>query len=514
MALTTSVDTPTDVELASVVGVPDSPAAIFGSFATAAVVGQGAAALDGLGRHASAEDWLRWRGLTTDGERGFGSREGLAWRVEVSPGVLAFRRKDYGRAARREEAATFWDDAVAAPGQARTSRSIEQSDHFAALDEEMRVATEVCAELEPGRAQQPKRGRIAAWSAKSRAKMVERLGTLDYEPMLSQGAPAMVTLTYPGDWLAVAPSAAVCAQHVRLLQLRYRRAWGAKMVGVWKREFQRRGAPHYHLFMVPPVGRAACAVRHDHGDGVGCVDGPEFREWLASTWVDIVGARGCGQDEPLWGIDGIICCERHRHHRVTAHPSTVDVAEGSRYTDPRRVGVYFSKHGSFAAKDYQNDAPAEWLEDESAGIGRFWGVWGLRKVVAAVEVEPDAYDALRRTARRWQAGTALRDRDGAPSTMVVPVWRKRRTVDRETGEIGFRWVKRSVKTRIRPRLGGRGGFMMVNDAPGLAIDLGRMLDPKPVPERPAAARRRAYLALRTSSIVSCGEEDTAPDAGA
>lgn len=464
--LTTSVDTPRREQHQTRYEVPDSPAGLFGSFAVVDLVGAAAASLDVLDRHATPEEWMRWKGLdwarhlpTDAAGRPLGSqlmsREGVVWRIEVSPGSVAFRSRDYGRA-----------DATEERQKAHTEEEVERLDYFARLR----------AEIEDGR-EPVRRGKVRSWSTKSRAKMVERLSTLDYEPMISQGAPAMVTLTYPGDWVAVAPTAQVAAQHLRLLQLRFRRAFDRKMIGVWKREFQDRGAPHWHILMTPPAVPAR--------------DGRTFRVWLAETWVEIVGAAGCGHAEPANGPSGRIeCCERHRHLAAHLHDSVVDQREGARYVDPRRVGVYFGKHGSFAAKDYQNEAPAEWLDDETAGIGRFWGVWGLKPVVRAVEVPPDVADAARRTARRWQAATALRDRSGAPSTMTVKVWRKKTTIDRETGEIGFRWVRRNVRKRIRPRLRGRGGFLALNDGPALAMDLGRYVDAvvAPVVWQPGRAR--------------------------
>jgi hypothetical protein len=57
----------------------------------------------------------------------------------------------------------------------------------------------------------------------------------------------MLTLTYPGDWLIVAPNAEVVKRHFQALCKRYGRAWGEPLIGPWKLEFQRRGAPHFHI---------------------------------------------------------------------------------------------------------------------------------------------------------------------------------------------------------------------------------------------------------------------------
>lgn len=493
LALDTSVGTTTDDPHVVDGGVaPDSLAGLFGSFADVALVGIAAASLDVLGRHASPEEWLRWTGHALDDSpvevrttewvrgvghvtaafdprirqttkladdprdrevmaagllhHGLGTRAGPVWRIEVSPGSIAFRQSD----------------------PLRSERTRERQAEAAWVDRRVRVATGGGLDDDGPRG----RGRVTSWSQRSRSKMTERLNSLDYTPMVSRGAPALLTVTYPGEWLAVAPNSATCTKHVRALMHRYRRAWGESMIAVWKREFQRRGAPHYHFLMVPPTGVSK--------------DGRPFRQWLADEWVAIVGAQSCGGRPPEWG-EPADCCERHRHLAAHQHEKVVDVAEGARYADPRRVGVYFAKHGAYRAKDYQNEAPAEWLEDPSEGVGRFWGVWGLKPAVAAVVVDPDVSKVLRRVARRWESATMLRERPGhrvevegrvyraptAPVALPVEVWRKVQTVDRVTGEIGFRWRKRRTSTRLRPHLSQRSGFLCVNDGPALAMDLGR-----------------------------------------
>ena len=104
--------------------------------------------------------------------------------------------------------------------------------------------------------QEPEDGRkITGWSRRSRARMVATMAELDLAPLLmQQDEPAMVTLTYPGDWEAVAPHGPAVKAHLRAFFKRFERAWGMPWRGVWKLEFQRRGAPHFHLLMVPPSG--------------------------------------------------------------------------------------------------------------------------------------------------------------------------------------------------------------------------------------------------------------------
>jgi hypothetical protein len=120
----------------------------------------------------------------------------------------------------------------------------------------------------PGRA-------ITEWSRKSRAAKCGTFAELDYTPLVECGrVPAMVTLTYPGGWESVAPDGASMKRHMMLWRKRFQREWGERAHYIWKLEFQRRGAPHIHLWMAPPH-----AV---------CRSGRKFRDWLSQELADIV----------------------------------------------------------------------------------------------------------------------------------------------------------------------------------------------------------------------------------
>ena len=240
----------------------------------------------------------------------------------------------------------------------------------------------------------------------------------------------MLTRTYPGGWLSVAPDAAASRRHLLMFRKRYARAWGRPLVCVWKREFQRRGAPHYHLLIVPPTGRTK--------------DGETFREWVARTWVEVVG-----HPDPAVRADMLA---------VALHSKTVDFNEGTRARDPKRLASYFAKHGVYAAKDYQNEPPAAWTA-AGASVGRFWGYWGLERTTVVVEVSDAEAKAAARTVRRWSRANGYR------------VQRTVQRVDTRTGVIRSRrsgvWVS---------RMPGSLGFVLVNDGPGFVSRLAPYLD--------------------------------------
>jgi hypothetical protein len=72
----------------------------------------------------------------------------------------------------------------------------------------------------------PEREPITGWSRKSRA-VIRVFAELDYSPLIvTEDLPAMITLTYLGDWLTVAPNAAAVKRvHFKALAKRWQRVW-------------------------------------------------------------------------------------------------------------------------------------------------------------------------------------------------------------------------------------------------------------------------------------------------
>jgi hypothetical protein len=403
--------------------------------------------------------------------------EGPRWQIVISPGVLRVRTRDYARAERGHE------------------RRLRR--HQADSDTRIRAKGEDMHANEPVRG----RGRIRGWSARSRAHLVARLSDLDYTRLYGRyksctgcgldysveldrcpgcrctdGAltdrtgrlPCMLTLTYPGDWVTVAPDGETVKRHLSALGSRYKRAWGEPLIGVWKLEFQRRGAPHFHLSTTPPMGMAR--VRDPHTGEPIRVD---FRRWLSIVWADIVA-----HPDP----------EQWRRHLAAG--TGVDYAEGIRCIDPRRMAVYFAKYGHGGAKDYQHQVPPQWLSarlrcadcdtayfengddpcpacgsyeaeliEEAGGAGRIWGYWGLRPVLAAREVTPAVGIQIGRVMRRWYRAKRL--------TRKITVQR----VDQVTGRVYTRRSTVRKKLFVHNR-----GFAVVNDGPAFAAQLARYLN--------------------------------------
>jgi hypothetical protein len=291
-------------------------------------------------------------------------------------------------------------------------------------------------------------GVITEWSRKSRSAMCRTFAELDYTPLVDSGrVPAMVTLTYPGDWEIVAPDGASVKRHMILWRKRFQREYGEPARYIWKLEFQRRGAPHIHLWMAPPIspGRS----------------GSGFAQWLSETWAQVV-------DHPD--------AEQKARHRLAG--TAIDVRNGLKACDPKRLAIYFTKHSSpnlHGDKEYQHIVPELW-QQPGRGPGRFWGVYGLKKAIAVVEVAQDAYLTARRILRRWSRSQAAYGDSGSRfPTAVVPRTATRLVprVDLATGVVQYRRVRRR---RTFCNQGGlAGGYALVNDGPAFASQLAAAL---------------------------------------
>lgn len=388
--------------------------------------------------------------------------EGAVPMLEVSAGLVRLTAPDLNRRERR------LNRAADAPLAVSTEEEAERAWANSPVHEFPELAGEVGERI------------ITGWSRRSRARMVATMAELDLAPLLMQdNAPAMVTLTYPSDWETVAPDGETVKKHLKELRARFRRAWDADLMAVWKLEFQRRGAPHFHLLMVPPKGRASAGRRAEYELRVamweaGVIarkprwksmagDGETFARWLSLAWADIVA-----HPDPV---------ERMKHECAG---TAVDYAEGSRARDPKRAAVYFGKHGSFASKDYQHEVPELWRASGKS-VGRFWGYWGLSKVKAAATLSFDAMLLLGRVLRKY--GTRTKVWDDATNTHIVrPVMRtvyKQRKAGEWVSPAGVRILKfkaRKQSVRAKRMTGKWGaGFLLVNDGAAMARDLGRVL---------------------------------------
>ena len=131
---------------------------------------------------------------------------------------------------------------------------------------------------------------------------------------------------------------------------------------LWRKRFQRNGANRPATSGSWNFNGAA-----HHTFTYGCSpytvgrSGRRFRNWLSQEWADIVA-----HPDP----------EQRARHLLTC--TAVDILNGLRACDPKRLAIYFTKHSSpnqLGDKEYQHIVPQGW-QHPGHGPGRVWGARG------------------------------------------------------------------------------------------------------------------------------------------
>lgn len=107
------------------------------------------------------------------------------------------------------------------------------------------------------------RGKVCGFSRASRKRMLDLLNSIDRSTVSSV---LFIDLTYPSAW---PQDETVWKRDLDAFFKRLRRRW-PNAAAIWRLEFQKRGAPHFHLllFGVQRVPKA----------------------WLSSSWYQVVGS--------------------------------------------------------------------------------------------------------------------------------------------------------------------------------------------------------------------------------
>lgn len=168
-----------------------------------------------------------------------------------------------------------------------------------------------------------RRGNITEWSAKSRRELLLTINALDWDELGKDLH--WLGLTSPGDNPA---DGATFKGWLKKFYLRWCKKWQQPAKGLWKFEYQQRGAGHVHLLL-------------------SMVEGVPYAEqyaWIKDTWQDITkGNWDKGSHVERW-----------------------------RYGHPRN---YLGRELMGGRKEYQHTVP-----DGQGSPGRFWGLWGGFKV--------------------------------------------------------------------------------------------------------------------------------------
>ena len=198
------------------------------------------------------------------------------------------------------------------------------------------------------------RGVVAGMSKKSRRRLMDKLIGIDWRSIIPQHGKSnravLLTLTYPSeysdDW----------QEHklqLKAFRMRLERTYPIDGV-LWRLEFQRRGAPHYHLVVV--FGRDVNIAR--------------FRRWVSLAWYMVVGSQ-----DP-------------RHLRAGTNVRRLYGPTGKLM---RYLSKYVSKRDSGPARQ----------------TGRVWGVWGElpEGETLVIELNWERWVEFTRRLRKWGKGS-------------------------------------------------------------------------------------------------------------
>ena len=182
-----------------------------------------------------------------------------------------------------------------------------------------------------------KRGVITEVSRQSRSRLRERLDNVWVELLPWR---SLLRLSYPGVY---PKDGRIVKRHLRMLGQRFKRMFPG-FCGFWIIEFQRRGAPHFHLLT---------NVFVDH-------------RVLAGWWYEVVGSGDA----------------KHLRAGVRAEKPRSDMRD------------YFLK--LYLAKGDQKRVPADFTNP-----GRFWGTWGnVGQQLGELDVEEAVALKVKRELRR------------------------------------------------------------------------------------------------------------------
>ena len=289
-----------------------------------------------------------------------------------------------------------------------------------------------------------RRGKITAFTDRSRRRLKLRARQAEWP----RGVLLFLTLTWPRHFSA---DPADWYRDLRAWRSSYERRWGkwvtvytngrarrmnvTKLVAIWAREFQRRGAPHYHIALVAPKGTT--------------VD--EFREWSARAWYRIAGRGRCQHDRNCAGHCWFSVKDEHGaptcvHANYCQRFAEGDCRHLAQHLKPAHCKKARSAHEllGYLAKEIskrrQKELP-DWLVELELGAGRWWGVWNLPRVFVDEPISRREFHIVRRVVRaihgarerargkpprRWRTwmmqGISIEDRSGRQWSLAQAIY--------------------------------------------------------------------------------------------
>ncbi|MFZ0324427.1 MAG: hypothetical protein WAN48_09885 [Actinomycetes bacterium] len=308
--------------------------------------------------------------------------------MELQGARVQVRRVDVTAEGRRERVEQLQAEAAEALALVLDGDGVDES-AMALLHEQLLVTVAQVNEA-------AKRDRVEGWSPKSRRNMLRTIAGLNMP-----GRWGMLTFSLPGHWLEVCATPEALKAARKAFRRRWEREYGT-WSALWKLEFQRRGAPHFHQGVQLP-------------DGVRLVD---LQRWCAKNWHEVL----CHPSTNRYGgtCPGASC----EHAAHVSYGTELDAEYGNRLrTAGSAFASYFAKHGVWASKEYQHQRPG-WRMRAGAGLldlmagpgagdglraaadtwdhpGRWWGVENVEAAPCAEgEFSPEHVQAAKLVARK------------------------------------------------------------------------------------------------------------------
>ena len=222
------------------------------------------------------------------------------------------------------------------------------------------------------------RSSITNYSMKSRKRFFEALLTMDWE-MIPVDTIRELTLTYPAiypkDGIVLKTQFDAFAKRLKRFGADY-----GKIAFAWKLEFQRRGAPHFHLILITnfPIPLST------------------LREWALVSWSNFVGKWIHTLDQ-YTVEEKLSAIEKHRKAGIEA-----DSVRKSKHGLVCYLAWYIGKEKG-KAKEHQHVVPLEFQN-----VGRWWGFYGKNtgllhfKKKMATLTEEQFLDLERRIKKTWE----------------------------------------------------------------------------------------------------------------
>lgn len=202
------------------------------------------------------------------------------------------------------------------------------------------------------------RGEIKRFTRESRKRLLDKMLEIDW--LKVPGPKYFITLTYPQNWPL---DGRICTGHLKAWHKRIERKYG-RAIYAWKREFQKRGAPHYHLYLT--FGRKLN------------IEEQELMDFVRDSWAAIV--LEYHQYKPTDDDDG-------EAYRRSAQAGT----QTEKIRKPLGAASYLAL---YMCKADQETVPTERREKDGSlspikflNPGRWWGFSGFGELPRNIKAE-------------------------------------------------------------------------------------------------------------------------------